>query len=224
MDETPIRRNIQETGEAAAAPDALAVRMSGDLDDTTLLERLRAGDDDAFEQFVRQHTGQALATARRLLRDDAAAADCVQEAFLAAIQNIGGFEGRSSLATWLNRITINQALMYLRRHKAKNETPLDPLLPQFDDNQCRIEPVLNVDRTVEDIIADAQLKDMISKGIEHLPHDYRVVLLLRDIEEMTTREVASTLDISEGAVKTRLHRSRSALKKILEPLWLEYSP
>ena len=101
---------------------------------------------------------------------------------------------------------------------------LDPLLPQFDDNQCRIEPALNVDRTVEDIVADAQLKDMITIAIDQLPDDYRLVLLLRDIEEMTTREVATTLDISEGAVKTRLHRARSALKKLLEPLWLEYSP
>ena len=189
-----------------------------------MLEGLRRGDDDAFEQFVRQHYGRALATARRLLRDDAAAADCVQEAFLAVSQNISGFEGRSSLATWLNRITVNQALMYLRRNKSKNETPLDPLLPQFDDNQCRIEPALNVDRTVEDIVADAQLKDMITMAIDQLPDDYRLVLLLRDIEELTTREVATTLDISEGAVKTRLHRARSALKKLLEPLWLEYSP
>ena len=224
MDDAPIRRNIQTTGETAVAPVARAAPMSGDLENSTLLEKLRAGDDDAFEQFVRQHSGRALATARRLLRDDAAAADCVQEAFLAASQNIGGFEGRSSLATWLNRITINQALMHLRRHKAKNEIPLDPLLPQFDDNKCRIEPALHVVRTVEDIIADAQLKDMITKGIEQLPDEYRVVLLLRDIEEMTTREVASTLEISEGAVKTRLHRARSALKKILEPLWLEYGP
>jgi RNA polymerase sigma-70 factor (ECF subfamily) len=221
LDDAPARRNTQLAGDLVEGVTSVSARPA---DDAELLEGLRNGDDAAFAQFVRQHYGRALATARRLLRDDAAAADCVQEAFLAASQNIAGFEGRSSLATWLNRITVNQALMYLRRRKAKNETPLDPLLPQFDDNLCRIEPALRVDRTVEDIVADAQLRGLITEGIDQLPDDYRVVLLLRDIEEMTTREVATTLDISEAAVKTRLHRARSALKKLLEPLWLEYGP
>jgi RNA polymerase sigma-70 factor (ECF subfamily) len=198
------------------------LRDYGESGESGLLDRLRLGEDQAFEEFVRQHHGRCLATARRFVRDEAAAADCVQESFLSAFQKIGGFEGRSSLATWLNRITINQSLMYLRKAKTRNETSLDPMLPQFDDDQCRIEPTLSFDRSVDEIVADTQLKEMIVQRIDDLPDDHRVVLLLRDIEEMTTSEVAATLDISEGAVKTRLHRARAALKKLLEPIWLEF--
>jgi len=211
-------KNLEMGGGSIVA----ASSTGGDDDYDRLIVGLKRGDEQASEQFVRQYYRQAIVTARRLLRDDAAAADCVQDAFMLALRHIGDFEGRSSLGTWFGRITVNQALTQMRRIKSKNEISLDPLLPQFDDNECRIEPPLKFERTVEDIVSDNQLKEMIINRINELPDDYRVVLLLRDIEEMTTREVAETLGVSEAAVKTRLHRARAALKKLLEPLWLEY--
>ena len=160
-----------------------------------------------------------LATARRLMRDDAAAEDCLQDAFLNAFRSIDRFEGRSSLATWLHRITVNAALMRLRTRKRLGEQPIDALLPEFDENDCRIEPNWQFRETAEQSLERQQVRETVLAKINELPDPYRIVLMLRDIEELSTAEVATLLETSEGAVKTRLHRARSALKKLLEPIW-----
>ena len=202
--------------------DPQSMQVLASADDIRLSQDLANGDPLAFECFVRQYYAPALATARRILRNDAAASDCVQDAFLNAVEKIGTFEGRSSLATWLSRITVNRALMIMRRSKSRKETPLDDLLPEFDEYNCRIEPRLSLSRSVEDMIADAQLKEMVLSKIDELPDPYRLVLIMRDIEELSTADVAAFLDVSVGTVKTRLHRARAALKKLLEPIWLEH--
>lgn len=156
--------------------------------------------------------------ARRMLRDNALADDCVQEAFLKAFRHIEGFEGRSSLKTWLHRITVNEALMKLRALKRLDERPIDDLLPAFDANACRIEAPWMRLATTEEIVERESARALVVSKIGELPDSYRIILQLRDIEEMTTSEVAEMLGISETNVKVRLHRARSALKKILEPL------
>lgn len=191
------------------------IRDSGD---DTLVDEILAGNDSAAETLVRQHGGWMLSVAQRFTRDRALAEDCVQEAFANAFSRLGQFERRSSLKSWLHRIVVNQALMKLRSRRARKEQNMDELMPEFDANACRIEQPWTEIRTPEQIVGASRLRALVLEHIGDLPDTYRNVLLLRDIEEMTTSEVAKALDLSETNVKVRLHRARSALKKLLEPI------
>jgi len=182
------------------------------------LEGLRAGSPESTERFVRQHVGWMRALALRMVGDSGLADDCVQEAFIKAFRGVGAFEGRSSLKTWLHRITVNEALMKLRSVDRRREDPIDDLLPEFDQNHCRIEPPWGAIPTPSELLEQKSTRDLVAAKIRDLPEDYRIVLQLRDIEEMTTAEVADLVGISEGNVKVRLHRARAALKRLLEPI------
>lgn len=183
-----------------------------------LLAGLRAGSDLHADRFVRANIGWMRAVALRLLKDDGLADDCVQEALIKALRNIGKFEGRSKLKTWLHRITVNEALMKLRSRKRLEEDLTDPLLPDFDENACRIEAPWPKRISAEEVLSNAQQRSLVLSKIGELPDNYRIILMLRDIEELDTAEVAEILGIAEGNVKVRLHRARAALKKLLEPL------
>ncbi len=189
-----------------------------DADDKDLIDRILGRDDHAAEVLVRRHAGWMLVLAERYLNDRALAEDCVQEAFSNAFGRLGSFEHKSSLKTWLHRIVVNQSLMKLRGRRARNEIGIDSLQPEFDANDCRIEEPWKRILTPEQILAKDRLRSVVLKKIDELPESYRNVLYLRDIEEMTTSEVAEALDLSEANVKVRLHRARAALKRLLEPL------
>lgn len=170
------------------------------------------------EGMVRDNIGWMLALAESLLRDRDLAEDCVQDAFLAAIRALPGFEGRSSLKTWLHRITVNACLGKLRRIKRLAEQPIDDLLPEFDNQECRIEAPWTRLAAVHEVQENEDLRTRVAACIGDLPDSYRIVLQLRDIEGYNTAEVADLLDISGQNVKVRLHRARAALKKLLEPI------
>lgn len=172
------------------------------------------------EQLVRAHIGWMLALANRLLNDRALAEDAVQDAFIAAFRGLPGFAGRSSLKTWLHRITVNAALMLLRKRERLAEQSIDELMPVFDETECRVEPAWSTTRSVEEVLQSHDSRERVLTAIARVPDTYRVVLQLRDIEGYDTAEVAKLLEISESNVKVRLHRARAALKKLLEPLFL----
>ena len=202
-----------------AAPASARAKPGMDAgDEEDLVARLRAGDAAASEALVRSNIAYLLKVAQPILRDRALAEDAVQEAFISALRNIESFEGRSSIRSWLRRITINMALMKLRSMRRRDERSIDDLLPDFDQNQCRIEAPWTRIATPEEIVEDADTRAWVRARIEELPENYRVVLIMRDYDDMTTREVAELLEISEQAVRVRLHRARSALKKLIEPL------
>ena len=189
-------------------------------DDVALLERVRAGDERACEALVRQHGGRILAVARRFLRTEEDSADAVQDAFLSAFRSLEGFEGNSALKTWLHRIVVNVCLMRLRARSQSREVRIDDLLPTFDASGHHSHPV----RTWEDQglarLTRDESRAQVRACIDRLPEPYREVLLLRDIEELDTEQTARHLGINPGAVKTRLHRARQALRTLLEPVVL----
>jgi len=189
-----------------------------DTGDDALVDRILAGDGLAAEIFVRRHGGWMLAVGERYTRDRALAEDCTQEAFANAFRRLDTFKRKSSVKTWLHRIVVNQALMKLRSSRARNEIELDSLQPDFDANQCRIEEPWRRILTPEQILGEDRLRLLILRKIDELPESYRNVLMLRDIEELTTSETAAALALSEANVKVRLHRARAALKRLLEPL------
>lgn len=159
-----------------------------------------------------------MALAERLLRDRGLAEDVVQESFLRAFDSLARFEGRSTLTSWLHRITVNTALSKLRQLKRLAEQPIDEHLPEFDRHDCRIELPWSRLASVDEIMESEATRQVVYETIGELPDAYRVVLQLRDLQEYSTSEVATLLDISESNVKVRLHRARAALKKLLEPL------
>jgi RNA polymerase sigma-70 factor (ECF subfamily) len=187
-------------------------------DEARLVEALRRRDVGSFELLVRRYGARMLATGRRILRDAQLAEDCVQETFIKAFDKFDTFEGRSGLGTWLHSIMVNQALMKLRKDRAGRLEQIDDLMPQFDSDACRIEAPWSRLATPDELLERQQSRDLVRSQIEQLPENYRIVLQLRDIEEHDTATVAKILNLSEGAVKVRLHRARSALKALLEPL------
>lgn len=182
---------------------------------------LKAGEEAAYTLLVQRYGGRLLAVASRMLRDRAAAEDCVQEAFLNAFRAIDRFEERAMLGSWLHRIVVNAALMRLRRRTPTPEEAIEALLPAFDAEGHRpVEPRWRLPEP-EAALRESQLRRVVREKIDELPESYRTVLLLRDIEEMTGAEAAAALGITEGAVKVRLHRARAALKRLLEPIYRE---
>ncbi len=178
-----------------------------------------ACDNKATAEFVRAHIGWMLRLARCYMGEMALAEDVVQNAFSKVFSNAHQFSGRSTIRSWIRRIVVNEALMLLRKHRTfREDGNIDPLLPEFDTYGCRIEEPWQEVPTSEQLIITRQSNEQIMSAIDRLPEAFRIVLLLRDIEEHTTLEVADILGISEANVKVRLHRARAALKSLLEPL------
>lgn len=188
-----------------------------ELQESVLLQRARSGDELAFEIIVRRHGGRMLAAAQRLLQNSQDAEDAIQEAFLCAFRSLHQFEGQSRLGTWLHRIAINSALMRLRTRKRRRECSIENLLPTFHEDGHRQEILAAPQALVHTPLEAQELRAMVRAKIDCLPETYRTVLVLRDIEELTTEETAAVLKIQTGAVKTRLHRARLALRELLEP-------
>ena len=187
--------------------------------DATLIDRLRAGDPAAYEELVRTHTSHLLAVARRLLRQDEDARDAVQEAFLQAFRGLPSFAGRCLLSTWLHRIVVNVALMRLRSRQRKPESLIDDLLPQYQPDGHHVEEFDEWRLPPADRLMREDVRGQVRAAIDRLPETYRMVLMLIDIEELETPEVAEMLGISPNAVKIRLHRARQALRTLLDPVF-----
>jgi RNA polymerase sigma-70 factor (ECF subfamily) len=187
-----------------------------------LIEHLRSGDGPVTERFVREHAGWMLALAQRYVRDASHAEDCVQEAFLQAFRSIGAFEGRSALKSWLYRIVVNTALMKLRARRSAIEQPVEDILPHGDRDCCRMQASWAEMATPHEILERKEVRDLVIAKMMELPDGYRIVLLLRDIEGMSTEETARALAMTEGAVKVRLHRARAAFKMLVEPVLKQY--
>lgn len=194
---------------AAGAP----TEPSGEME---LINRLRSGDDRAFEEVVRAHSGRLMSVARRFMRNDEDARDVLQEAFISMHRAIHTFESGARLSTWLHRITVNCALMKIRSRKCRPEIAIDDLMPRFSEDGHHIDPPCPWTEDTDVSMAREQTRVMVRAAIDRLPDNYRSVLLLRDIEELDTEETAQVLGISANAVKVRLHRAHQALRTMID--------
>jgi RNA polymerase sigma-70 factor (ECF subfamily) len=187
------------------------------LDEAALLTGLRAQDALAYEQLVRRYCTRLLALARRILRNEEDAREAIQDAFLSAFKGIAGFDGAAQLSTWLHRITLNAALMKLRSRQRRPEQSIDPLLPGFLEDGHQANPAAPWQESAAHLLERQESRALVRECIDRLPETYRIVLLLRDIDELDTEETARLLEVSAGVVKTRLHRARQALRTLLDP-------
>lgn len=193
-------------------------------DDAERLRLLQRGDDAASEQFVRDQMARALAVAGRILGNEADAHEAVQEGFLSFFRSLAEFRGDAALSTWLHRIVVNAALMKRRAMRRRPETSIESLLPRFLDDGHRADPLPAWPEKTEDLVARREVRQLVRKKIDELPENYRNVILLRDIEQIDTAETARLLGETPGAIKTRLHRARQALRTLLETeshLWTD---
>ena len=184
-------------------------------DDRTLVGALRAGHEWAFEELVRSQGGRLLAVARRICRNDEDARDVLQTAYLNAFRSLDRFEGSCQLSTWLHRIVVNTALMRLRVRKRKPEESIESLLPAFQDDGHHVEQFSDWTMPADRLLEREECRDLIRTCIAQLPDNYRRVLLLRDIEELSTEEAARVLETTSSVVKVRLHRARQALSTLI---------
>ena len=191
--------------------------VSAKAEDAELVARIRAGDESASETLFREHTDAMLAVARRFHRCEAECADAVQEAFILAFRALDSFEGNSGLSTWLHRL-VNRCLGRLRSRKRRPTVSLDDLLPAYDEDGRYVRPVRSWVPEAEDPLLRAETRAQVRACIDRLPEAYRTVLVLRDMEEFDTDQTAERLGSTPGAVKTRLHRARQALRSLLEPV------
>ena len=180
-----------------------------------LPDALRAGDPDAFEDLVRRNTSRLLSVTRRILRSDDEAREAVQQAFVAAYKSREQFHGDSQPSTWLHRIAVNKALDLMRARERRHEESIEDLLPHFLPDGHHTERFAVWPEPIEEQIDRDRQAASIRQAIDSLPDTFRVVLLLRDIEEMSTEETAQALGITPNAVKLRLHRARMALRTLL---------
>ncbi len=194
-----------------------STRPSQEADEKLLVDALQSGNAQAFEELVRTNSARMLAVTRRILRNEEDARDAVQDAFLQGFQKIGSFQRGSLVSTWLHRIAVNAALMKLRSRRRKPEEPLEPLLPSFLPDGHRVDPGPAWSADADDEIDRRRLLSLVREQIDKLPESYRTVILLRDVEGLSTEEAAQALEIGIDAVKMRLHRARQGLRTLLDP-------
>jgi RNA polymerase sigma-70 factor, ECF subfamily len=201
-----------------------------EFDDPAFLARLRSGDDTAFRLLVQRFHGALVGTANAIIGSRAQAEEVVQDTWLAVLANIGAFEGRSSLATWLFTIAANRA-----RTRAKREGRLVGLAPPSPDGEERavelqnfradghwvVMPRLWHDLDPEREVGGRQLWHHVEAVIEQLPPNQKAVLILRDIEGRSAEEACALLDVSAENQRVLLHRARGRVRRRIDALLAE---
>ena len=187
--------------------------LSAATSDPELAQRAAAGDTPAFEAIMRRHNQLLFRTARSILKSDVETEDVLQEAYLLAWRAIGDFRAEAKLSTWLVRIVINQALARLRR-KSAQVIPLDTAMEPIDP-ELRQALEDDPDQGPERRAQREEMRRLIESRIDLLPESFRIVFMLRAVEEMSVEEVAAVLELPEATVRTRFFRARGLLRESL---------
>jgi RNA polymerase sigma-70 factor (ECF subfamily) len=205
--------------ETDQQPKALTELKKLPVPDTLLVERVKAGSSEAFEELVRRYEHKIYSITYRMLGNPEDAREAQQEAFLRAYRFLPKFQFKSSFYTWLYRIATNVSLTKLRRRKEPPTVSLDE--PIGEDGSGGLEIPDDTHSPLTDF-KRRRLKDAIQRAVDELPPDYKPVVVLRDMEGLPNEEVSESLGISVPAVKSRLHRGRMMLREKLGRYMAEY--
>ncbi len=180
-----------------------------ELQDEEVVGRVLAGETALFEILMRRYNQRLYRVSRVILRDDGEAEDVMQDAYVRAYEHLNQFAGKAAFSTWLTRIAIHEALARKRRRGRMEE--LDALTANGDTM-----PILKSSAlTPEAGTAQAETRQLLEEAIDRLPENYRTVVMLREVEEMSVAETAESLGVTDAVVKTRLHRAHAMLRKDL---------
>ena len=183
--------------------------------DAELVRLAREGSASALRLIVRRHNQRLYRVARAIVRDDAEAEDVMQEAYLSAFRHLAKFRADASLATWLTRIVVNKAIGYLRLERIM--VPLETIdKVAWPDAGVVAMPPLASEFDPESIVARSQVRDLLERAIDNLPEPFRVVFVMRMVEQLSIKETACSLGLREETVKTRLHRARKLMRDQLQ--------
>jgi RNA polymerase sigma-70 factor (ECF subfamily) len=178
------------------------------------VEELRSGNREAFAKLVELTSAQIYRMALRIVGNEQDAEDVLQETYIKALNALPNFEGRSSVTTWLHRIAVNEALMFLRKGKAK-DVSIDEE-PSFDsETESEGMEIVDFCCLPEGELLSTEARQFLEKAVQSLPENLRVVFVLRDQEGLSIQETAKALNLSENNVKTRLLRARLRLRQEL---------
>jgi RNA polymerase sigma-70 factor, ECF subfamily len=188
--------------------------------DEDLAARAAAGDEPAFEEIVSRYESRAYRLAAGLLGGEDDALDVLQDAFLSVYRSLRSFRGESRFSTWLFRVVTNAALMHRRARRRRPAESLDAYLPRFDEaGRHAAEPAdLEAAAHAEERMDRHLLAERARAGVARLPGLYRAAFVLRDLEELTTSEVAEVLGVGPDVVRQRVHRARVMLRGYLGDL------
>ncbi|MES2222014.1 MAG: RNA polymerase sigma factor [Acidobacteriota bacterium] len=184
----------------------LELSASENPTDQEVIERVQAGDTALYEIIMRRYNQRLYRVARAILRDDAETEDVIQDAYVRAYQHLGQFSGDAPFASWLTSIAVHEALRRLRLRK-RNQ--------QLDDPENDEEGFMSVVETSldpEQRASVGELGQLLEEAVLDLPDQFRTVIMMRDIEELSTAETAAVLDLTEQNVKVRLHRGRAMMR------------
>lgn len=180
--------------------------------DQELVLRAKKGDQDAFEQLVLDNQNKVYSLALRLTGDREEAADLAQEAFLKAWQSLPSFQGESSFATWIHRLTTNLCIDYLRRRNRRQGIESGPSL---DDEEGNVPEPADWEGDPQRMLERSEVSRAVARGLEQLPDHFRQPLVLRELSGLSYQEIGAALDLDLGTVKSRIARARLSLRKIL---------
>ena len=188
------------------------VKTAETLPDEEVVRRILQGETALFELIMRRYNQRLYRVARAILRDDAEAEDVMQDAYVRAYEHLAQFAGRSQFSTWLTRIAIHEALSRSQRRKRTEQFSAHDSHEGTQDGEVNVAAdALNPEQQV----SVSELRGALEVAILAIPEQYRLVLMMRDVEQLNTQETASALDLSEENVKVRLHRARAMVRKNL---------
>ncbi|MGO9698435.1 MAG: RNA polymerase sigma factor [Xanthobacteraceae bacterium] len=190
-------------------------RTAGTLaGERNLVERAKSGDQSAFRAIMEQNNRRLYRVARAVMKDDTEAEDVVQETYLRAFFNLSKFRGESSLTTWLTRIALNEALG--RKRKQRAMVTLETVETAQETSAQIIKfPAMTTETDPERSAAQHEIRKLLERAMDALPEPFRVVFVMRDVEEISIEEAATHLGIRPETVKTRLYRARRLLRQSL---------
>lgn len=183
-------------------------------DDRALAAAVAAGERNAFVQLMRRYNQRLYRLARATLRDDADAQDALQDAYLAAYRSIGMFRGDALLSTWLSRLVVNACLARLRRDARRHSCAPMVSLSANDGSDLELMDK-SLDASPDDALMRAEIRALLERKLDALPEAFRVVFVLRCVEELSVEETAQCLGIPEATVRTRQFRARGLLRESL---------
>ena len=188
------------------------------MEDIELINKARQGDNLAMGTLVNRYSKRVYNLALRIVRNKEEAEDVLQDTFLTVVAKLDTFDGRSSFFTWLYRIATNSALMLLRKKKIRRANFMDN---DFDPENTEVHNMIDWSQDPSIDVTNNEIRERIEEALETLKEKYRTVFVLRDIEELSTRETSEILNISEENVKVRLLRARQYLREYLSKYFEE---